>query len=129
MKLFDYMVKENKTDLDTYDTVYDRCVTISADVDYPPEDDYDEFVFALTKLVDFKEVYSSCEVVCDWIGLIKRNMDVFRDFADKYWYKNNFKHDDDFIPEWIRELHLFAAGYGEDGKYGFYKAELLDKCK
>ena len=107
--------------------MYDASVTVSINTE--PEDDYDEFCVALCKMITIKGDTWSGDLICNWSEFIKRNMVTFRNFANKHWYKNNFADEDDFICEWIEELHLFLAGYGEDGAYGFYKAELLDECK
>ena len=124
MTLYDFSYI-HECDFDTYDDVYDVIVTVSINLE--PGDDYDEFCNELIKLVEVKKILPSGDPICGWTDLIKRNMDVFRQFSDKHW-GNKYEDEDDFIYEWIEELHLFLAGYGEDGKYWYYKQEIVDKC-
>ena len=126
MKLYDFL-KENDADYDTYDLDYDEIVTCCINIE--PEDDYDEFCVALCKKIDVVD-YTCCgDPICNWSEFIKRNMDVLRDFSNKYWQRGNYEDEDDFICEWMKELHLFMAGYGADDSYGFYKTQIVDKCK
>ena len=125
MKLYDFLAMSD-CDYDTYDDVYDAIVTISINLE--PEDDYDRFCIGLVKLVDVKEIADDGNPICGWTDLIKNNIDVFRKFANDNWIRNNYEDEDDFIYEWIKELHYFLAGYGECDQYGFYKMELVDKC-
>ena len=126
MILYDFIVK-NDADYDTYDDVYDASVTVSINTE--PEDDYDEFCIGLSKLVEVKEINHWGDLICGWSDLISNNMSVFRKFANEHWIKGNYADKDDFICEWIKELHMLLAGYGEDGMYWFYKKEIVDKCK
>lgn len=125
MTLYDLLVASDK-DFDTYDDVYDAVVTVAINLD--AVDDYDEFCIALVKLITVKSIARDKNPICDWSDFIKRNMDVFRSFADNYWYKNNTDDEDDFICEWMKEFHLLLAGHGGCDDYGFYKQELVDKC-
>ena len=126
MKLYDFLAM-NECDYDTWDDVYDMDITVSINLE--PQDDYDEFCVGLVKLVDVKDFTCCGDPICGWGDLIKNNMEVFRKFADENWYKNNCEDEDDFICEWIKELHYFLAGYGADDQYWFYKKEIVDKCK
>lgn len=125
MKLYDFLAMSN-CDYDTYDDVYDVIVTVSINLE--PEDDYDRFCIGLVKLIDIKEFNCDGDPICDWSGFIKRNINIFRSFANDNWIKNNYPDEDDFICEWIKELHYFLAGYGADDQYWFYKEEIVDKC-
>ena len=126
MTLYEFLVN-NGDDYDTYDEVFDPTITVCINLE--PEDDYDEFAVGLCKLVEVKGIdkYDG-NPICGWSDLINNNIDVFRKFADEHWYKNNYKDNDRFVCEWLSEFHLLLAGYGEDGKYGFYKQEIVDKC-
>lgn len=125
MTLYD-LIKNTGSDYDTYDDVYDECITVSINLE--PNDDYDEFCIALTKLIVVVDPEYYGHVICEWSNFIIKNMEVFREFSYKYWYKNYCEDEEDFVWEWMKELNLLLAGYGEDGKYGLYKQELIDKC-
>lgn len=126
MKLYDFL-KIFGEDFDTYDDVYDTDVTVCINLE--PEDDYDEFCVALTKKINVERLAPDGNPVCDWWNYIKRNLPIFRQFANDNWIKNNYPDEEDFICEWIEELHRFLAGYGADNQYWFYKQEFVDKCK
>lgn len=121
------LLKVSECDYDTWDNVYDAEVV--ACINTEPEDDYDEFCVALCNKIEVIEIKEEGWLICNWSDYIKRNINVFREFANKYWTKNNFDDDDDFICEWIDELGRFMAGYGADSQYWFYKMELVDKCE
>lgn len=124
MKLYDYL-RLTECDYDTYDDAYDAVITVCINTE--PEDDYDEFCIDLCNKIDICKISEDGNPICNWSEFIERNLHVFRKFANKYWTKGNYEDEEDFIYEWIKELHMFLAGYGND--YTFYKEELLDKCK
>ena len=66
MKLYDFM-KMSEADYDTYDTVYDACVTVC----YADEEDDsdDKFCNEIMKKVEVAEVHENCLIV-DWSALI-----------------------------------------------------------
>ena len=55
-------------------------------------------------------------IVVGWSGLIFDNMEKFRDFTEKYW-ENQYDDDDDFVFEWINEIHMYMAGYVSEDFY------------
>lgn len=126
MTLYDFLM-ENDNWYDSYDDVYDVSVTVGPCSN--PKDDYDEFCVDLAKKIEVKEINSNGDPICGWSDYIKRNLKTFRKFANENWIKNNYEDEDDFICEWIEELHRFLAGYGDTDQYWFYKQELVDNCK
>lgn len=126
MKLYDFL-KMFGEDFDTYDDVV--VTTVTACINLEPEDDYDEFCVALVKKIEVKSIEEDGNPICGWYDYIERNLPIFRQFANDNWIKNNYPDEEDFICEWIEELHRFLAGYGADDQYWFYKQELVDKCK
>lgn len=125
MMLYEFLIT-NDDEFDTYDTEFGVVVTVSIDLE--GETDYDKFCNALCKKIEITD-YTCCgDPICDWSGYIKRNLPVFRRFADDNWIKNNYRDEDLFVAEWIEQLHLYLAGYGVDDDYGWYKEELVDKC-
>lgn len=111
MKLYDFLQVTHR-DYDCYDTEQDVCVTVC----YIDEinDNYDGFCVELAKKVDLVEQTGDSILICDWTKLIKDNYDCFKAFTIAYW---NYDYDDEteFIYQWIRELHLYAAGEVSDG--------------
>lgn len=114
MTLFDYM-ELHQGDIDTYDTEYDACVTVC----YIDEenDAYDKFCNGIIKKVEIN--HCSCNnIVVNWCELIKRNMEKFKKFTADYWNNQYDDDEDEFIYQWISEIHLYMAGYVSDAMYG-----------
>ena len=110
------LFKETESDYDCYDTEFDMCVTVCLPEEV--EDTCDLFCTEMAKRVEVVEyTKGDCVCICDWYHLIEANIEKFREFANKFWYKNNHEDKDDFIEEWINELHLFFAGYGCEENY------------
>ena len=120
------LTKLTESDYDVWDEVFDDCVTCCY-ID-EPEDDYDEFCIALYKKVECTKS-DSYSAYADWYGFIERNLSIFKEFADKYWIKGNQEDEEDFICEWIGELHKWLAGYLPEESYADYRKELLDRCE
>lgn len=113
IKLYDYL-KMSEADYDTYDTDYDACVTVC----YIDEenDDYDKFCNGIIKKVNVVEINGD-ELVCDWSKLIERNIIKFKEFTSKHW-RNQYEDDiDEFIYQWINEIHYYMAGYVSESFY------------
>ena len=113
MKLYDFM-KMSETDYDTYDTVYDACVTVC----YADEevDSYDKFCNEIMKKVEVAEVHENCLIV-DWSALISGNIDKFREFTEKHWRYTYEDDEDELIYQWINEIHAYMAGYVSENFY------------
>lgn len=121
IKLYDYL-KMSEADYDTYDTDYDACVTVC----YIDEenDDYDKFCNGIIKKVNVVEINGD-ELVCDWSKLIERNIIKFKKFTSKHW-RNQYEDDiDEFIYQWINEIHYYMAGYVSESFYSVLN-EFLD---
>lgn len=113
MNLYDLVKLGNMEE--TYDDVFDASVTV-----YMPdkvEDNYDLFCCEICKRVKPISVTGDGTIVVGWSGLILDNMEKFRDFSEKYW-KNQYDDDDDFVFEWINEIHMYMAGYVSEDFYG-----------
>ena len=127
MNLFD-IVDIAEKDFDTYDTVYDACVTVCHIG--KETDNCDKFCNGIMKKVKFVQKGSYHSLIVDWSGLIKRNMEKFREFTRKNWMEHcQYEDDDDeFIYQWIQEIHRYMAGYVSEG---FYKklVEFVDSLE
>lgn len=115
MTLYEFM-KMSECDYDTYDVDFDAVVTVCL----PDEDDdldaYGKFCFEIIKKVDVVKV-ADTGLIVDWSGFIKRNIEQLREFADEYWYNNYADDDDEFIYQWINEIHAYLAGYVSENIY------------
>lgn len=115
MTLYEFM-KMSECDYDTYDVDFDAIVTVCL----PDEDDnldaYGKFCFEVIKKVDVVKV-TDTGLVVDWSGFIKRNIEQLREFTDEYWYNNYADDEDEFIYQWINEIHAYLAGYVSEDIY------------
>ncbi len=109
MTLYEYL-KMRENDFDTYDTVYDAVVTVCY-ID-EEEDEYDKFCNGIIKKVDVIHINDDSSTV-NWTEMIERNIDKFKAFTKEHWRADCQYEDDidDFIYEWINEIHAYMAGY------------------
>ena len=127
MTLYEF-IKLQENDYDTYDTEYDACVTVCySDIEDNEADNYEWFCNNIIKKVNVVRV-NNYSLSVNWSELIQRNMDKFKEFTSKYW-KYTYEDDiDEFICQWINEIHLYMAGYVDED---FYKIlnEFLESLK
>lgn len=117
MKLYEAM-KMTENDWDTYDTVYDACVTVCyIDEEDEQTDDYYKFCTEIIKKVEVEKIIPTSHIVCNWTKLITDNMDKFKDFTEKYWNNQYEDDEDEFIYQWINEIHYYLAGYVNEDFY------------
>ena len=111
MTLYEYVMLHEE-DYDVWDNEYDTCVTVCY-ID-KVTDSYDAFCKKMMQKVSIVEVG---ECVANWSELIKRNMPVFKSFTEKHWDKK-YKNDvSEFIYQWIKEIHMYFAGYVSEEFY------------
>ena len=131
MTLYEFIKVANK-DYDTYDTVYDAVVTVCSfdEKDEKSGDNYDKFRIEIMKYVEVVKSISGCELVCNWTDMIKRNEAVFREYTEQFWdtrWQN--LDEDDFIYEWIDEIHKYCAGYSSEQNYQRLVTEYLPRLQ
>ena len=132
MNLYDFLMLE-KADFDTYDTVFDVCVTVFEPYEYEEGDEkeyYDIFNELMMKKVEVEEKTGECTCVCKWSDFITKNLDTFRSVADELWVRTP-ESDDDLIYEWIKEINAWMAGYVSEGAYKKFVikyGEKLEAC-
>lgn len=114
MKLYDFM-KMSEVDYDTYDTVYDACVTVCY-TDDEESDSYYKFCNEIMKKVEVTEVHENCLIV-DWSALISGNIDKFREFTENHWKYTYEDDEDELIYQWINEINAYMAGYVSEDFY------------
>lgn len=113
MTLYDYL-KMSENDYDTYDTEY--CAEVTVCYIDEEEDDYDKFCNGIIKKVDVVEINGNTLTV-NWSELIERNMDKFKRFTKKYWNRQYEDDIDEFVYQWINEIHMYMAGYVGESFY------------
>ena len=108
------ILKLTECDYDTYDTEYDAVVTVCW-ID-EETDNYDKFCMGIIKKVEVVKKVGDGLLV-NWSDLIKRNMEKFRQFTKDNWNFQYEDDDDEFIYQWINEIHLYMAGYVNEKTY------------
>ena len=113
MTLYEYLqMAEN--DFDTYDTKYDASVTVCHI--YEEDDNYDKFCNGIIKKVNVVEIHGDALTV-NWCELVERNMDKFIWFAREYWAFDYEDDIDEFVYQWINEIHMYMSGYVSEDFY------------
>jgi hypothetical protein len=110
MKLYDFL-KISQNDFDTEDTIYCAVVTVCYIEEDEANDNYDKFCIELMKKVEVEKQFGDALLV-KWTELIQNNMEKFRKFTKENWYENcQYENDEDeFIYQWINEIHQYMAG-------------------
>ena len=118
MKLYEIM-KLSQDDYDTYDTVYDAEVTVCYIDEEDAEDNYDKFCIELMKKVEVERIVPESHLIVKWTELIQNNMEKFKEFTKENWYEScQYEDDEDeFIYQWIKEIHYYLAGYVSEDFY------------
>jgi hypothetical protein len=107
-------MKMSENDYDTCDTTYDAVVTVC--YIYEENDEYDKFCNGIIKKVNVININDDVLIV-NWSELIERNMDKFKKFTKKHW-KYQYENDiDEFVYQWINEIHMYMAGYVSESFY------------
>lgn len=117
MTLYDF-VRVAGNDYDTYDDVYDAIVTVCTfdEEDEKSDEYYEKFRIGIMKFVEVIRGTADKGLLCKWSEFIGRNIKVFREFAEKHWF-TQYEDEDDFIYEWITELHNWSAGALSESMY------------
>lgn len=114
MTVYDF-IKETGYDYDVYDDDFDTCVTCCDCSDSEDEDNYYRFYSGIQKLVNVVENRKDW-LIADWSAMIRQNKPILEEYMYKNW-KRDYEDEDDFIYEWIREFHLWGAGYTSENTY------------
>ena len=130
MTLYDFILQE-QGDFDTYDTVFDVCVTVCEPYEYDEGEEkeyYDIFSDMIIKMVEVEEKTGECTCICKWSDFIKNNIETCRNAAEELWYSAP-KEDDDLIYEWIKEINSWMAGYVSESVYKKFVTEYGEQLK
>jgi hypothetical protein len=114
--LYDFL-SLSECDYDTYDTKYDVEVTVCWIGE--ESDNYDKFCNEIIKKVNVVKINRDM-IMVNWSELIERTIDKFKEFTKENWYETHQYEDDidEFIYQWIREIHYYMAGYVSEDFYG-----------
>lgn len=120
MTVYEYL-KMNECDEDFWDDQFDTCVTICCP-DEESTDFYDKYIEEISKRVNV--IKTDGTVIAGWSEMIEKNFEKFKAFTKAHW-RTDYEDHDDFVYEWIKEIHLYVAGYVPDSfyevLYGFAK--------
>lgn len=119
MKLLDYLRINNSIN-DFYDVRYCENVT----VDYCNDEITDWYSLFCMKLYGKVQITDRDHVM--WSELIINNQELFEEFSLNNW--NCCYQGEEFICEWLQELHFYCAGLLDDDMY-CKMCELLDNCE
>lgn len=113
--LYDFL-SLSECDYDTYDTKYDAEVTVCWIGE--ESDNYDKFCNEIIKKVNIVKINRDM-IMVNWSELIERNIDKFKEFTRENWYETHQYEDDidEFIYQWIKEIHYYMAGYVSEDFY------------
>ena len=111
---------------DTYDDTFDAIVTV--DWIETERDFYEKFCRGIVKLVDVKKKVRD-GLICDWSEMIEHNLNIFREFAKKNWTNQYEDDEDEFIYQWIREIHYWMAGYTSEPVYKDFVENYLTRME
>lgn len=120
------LIESTEMDYDVYDTEYDMSITC-CDI-YPLEKEQEEEYYykMIDKIYAEAEVIShddSCVATVNWTGWIEDRKEKLTAFMNNHWGKRY--SDDDFYEQWIREIHLYFAGYADEATYKMFYEEVL----
>lgn len=125
----------NKThaDFDVYDTEFDESVCCcDMDEEDVKENEGDNYYLFCYNLLSRMPLYEEHDYGIDygtasaeWCKLIETNFDLFKEFTKRHW-GCDYEDKDDFIYNWISEIHYYLAGYTDEGVYSDL-VELVDK--
>ena len=120
------LIESTEMDYDVYDTEYDMSITC-CDI-YPLEKEQEEEYYykMIDKIYAEAEVIShddSCVATANWTGWIEDRKEKLAAFVNNHWGKRY--SDDDFYEQWIREIHLYFAGYADEATYKMFYEEVL----
>ena len=118
MTLYEFITLE-QADFDTFDTVYDTCVTVCEPYEYEEGEQkeyYDIFSDLIMQMGEVEEKTGEGTCLCKWSDFIEKNIATFRKAADELWLRTP-KADEDLIYEWIKEINSWLAGYVSEKTY------------
>lgn len=111
---------------DTCDTDFD--ITVTVDWVDTENDYYEKFCRGIVKLVDVKKKVRD-NLVCGWSEMIEHNMAIFKEFTKKNWTHQYEDDEDEFVYQWIREIHYWLAGCTSEPIYQDFVENYLTRME
>ena len=109
-----------EADFDVWDNTFSEtvcCCYPNFDISYADKDPcerFEDYIYNNVKIVRSKP--DKDFVVADWAGFVEEHFDDLKAFT-KEWWKHDYSDKDDFVDEWIGEIHKWLAGYTYDRAY------------
>lgn len=121
------LLSEDNDYIEFYDDVFDVLVGLNyvSEKELNREDDKYYYRF-LDYLNNNVQVLSVANSTCAWTDFIKKHIKVFKKFAKEYWVRSYKDDMDEFIYQWIKELHMYGAGYVSETEYRTLVDMLID---
>ena len=113
MSVYDYM-RLTQGDYDIYDTELDISVTVVYIEESENNDAHEKFCIEILKKVKLNS-FSDKYAEADWSAFIRENEKLFKQFMEENWNQQYSGYE--FIYQWIKEIHLYLAGYTCDSIY------------
>lgn len=120
------LIKSTERDYDVFDTEYDMSVTCCDIYPMTGEQEQEYYYKMIDRIYSEVEVIlhdDDCDATADWTGWIDSRKDKLTSFMDAHWGRRY--SDDDFYEQWIREIHLYFAGYADEKTYEMFYREVL----
>ena len=107
-------------DLDTSDVLFDAVVTCCL-IDTAEFKEAigtsDEYYYRFCKYIYDNVFVSDMSLdLCDYTGFVQRHREALKGFMRENW-KTQYEDENDFIYEWIKEIHSWLAGYVSESTY------------
>lgn len=118
MTLYEYTRENKYTDFDVRDVDYDTIVTVCYIDQEDETDKHSKFCNSIIKKVQFVDRINDYTLVADWTALIEHNIEKFKAFTKEYWYNQYEDDEDEFVYQWIKEIHAYMGGYVSESFYG-----------
>ena len=121
------LLSEDNDYIEFYDDVFDVLVGLNyvSEKELNREDDKYYYRF-LDYLNNNVQVLSVANSTCAWTDFIKKHIKAFKKFAKEYWARSYKDDMDEFIYQWIKELHMYGAGYVSKSEYKALVDMLID---
>lgn len=130
MTLYDF-IKVANNDYDTYDTEMDAIVTVcSFDKEDEQSDEYyEKFRIGIMKFVEVAKGISTYEISCKWSEMIEHNISIFKEFTKRFWTHQYEDDEDEFIYQWIKEIHYWIAGEVGESTYKEFVENYMSRMR
>lgn len=130
MTLYDF-IKVANNDYDTYDTETGAVVTVCSfdSEDEKSEEYYEKFRIGIMRFAEVAKIISTCEITCKWTEMIEHNLSIFKEFTKNFWNKQYEYDENEFIYQWITEIHYWIAGEVGESTYKEFVENYMSRMR